>query len=161
MADTTTDYWRSCNLLLVNKLLKQLRHVGYVVEDLDASVAMFRSLFDLDDNDVRYVPPEATGGQVAFAFIALGGIELELIQPLTDAFRELTGDTKTGITHFALEVRNIEQVVDRMAAKGVGLGYITPEGIFDTGNKKIAYLDPAATGGHLIELVEQTVQAGD
>ena len=73
----------------------------------------------------------------------------------------MTGDTETGITHFALEVSDIDQVVDRMAAKGVGLGYITPDGVFDTGSKKIAYLDPAATGGHLIELVEQTAQDGD
>jgi catechol 2,3-dioxygenase-like lactoylglutathione lyase family enzyme len=140
----------------MNKLLKQLRHVGYVVDDLDASVAMFTRLFELDDDDVRYVPPEETGGQVRFAFIALGGIELELIQPLTDAFREMTGDTETGITHFALEVADIDAVVARMAEKGVGLGYITPHGVFDAGTKKIAYLDPAATGGNLIELVEIT-----
>lgn len=139
----------------MNKLLKQLRHVGYVVEDLDESVDLFRRLFELDEDDVRYVPPEETGGQVAFAFIALGGIELELIQPLTDTFRQMTGDTETGITHFALQVTDIDAVVNRMAGKGVHLGYITPNGVFDTGNKKIAYLDPKDTGGNLIELVEE------
>lgn len=138
----------------MNRLIKQLRHVGYVVEDLDASVAMFRSLFDIGDDEVRYVSPDETGGQVAFAFISLGGIELEIIQPLTDTFRQMTGDTSNGITHFALEVTDIERVVERMAGKGVRLGYITPDGIFDTGTKKIAYLDPADTGGNLIELVE-------
>ena len=138
----------------MNKLLKQLRHVGYLVENLDRSVNLFRSLFDLNENDIRYVTPEETGGQVAFAFISLGGIELELIQPLTDAFRKMIGNTEPGITHFALEVSDIEQVVERMASKGVHLGYITPHGIFDTGTKKIAYLDPEDTGGNLIELVE-------
>jgi len=138
----------------MNKLIKQLRHVGYVVEDLDASVEMFRSLFDVGDEEVRYVSPDETGGQVAFAFISLGGIELEIIQPLTDTFRKMTGDTKNGITHFALEVTDIEQVIERMAGKGVHLGYITPNGVFDTGTKKIVYLDPADTGGNLIELVE-------
>jgi len=140
----------------MNNLIKQLRHVGYVVEDLDASVAMFTRLFDLNTDDVRLVPPEDTGGQVAFGFIQLGGIELELIQPLTDAFRDMTGDTHLGISHFALEVTDIDGVIARMAEKGVGLGYITPNGIFDTGTKKIAYLDPGATGGNLIELVEVT-----
>lgn len=142
----------------MNRLIKQLRHVGYVVEDLDASVAMFRSLFDIGDDEVRYVSPDETGGQVAFAFISLGGIELEIIQPLTDTFRQMTGDTSNGITHFALEVTDIEQVVERMAGKGVRLGYITPDGIFDTGTKKIAYLDPADTGGNLIELVENKTE---
>lgn len=139
----------------MNELLKRLRHVGYVVDDLDASVDMFRQLFELDADDVHYVPPEETGGQVAFAFIALGGIELELIQPLTEAFRRMTGDTGTGITHFALQVTDIDAVVERMAQKGVRLGYITPDGVFDTGNKKIAYLNPEDTGGNLIELVEE------
>lgn len=138
----------------MNKLIKQLRHVGYVVDDLDASVAMFRSLFDIDDDEVRYVSPDETGGQVAFAFISLGGIELEIIQPLTDTFRKMTGDTANGITHFALEVTDIDEVIERLAEKGVKLGYITPNGVFDTGTKKIAYLEPADTGGNLIELVE-------
>ncbi len=75
----------------MNRLLKQLRHVGYVVEDLNASVDMFTKLFDLDGADVRYVTPDETGGQVAFAFISLGGIELEIIQPLTDGFRNGPG----------------------------------------------------------------------
>jgi catechol 2,3-dioxygenase-like lactoylglutathione lyase family enzyme len=140
----------------MHELIRQLRHVGYVVDDLDQSVSMFRRLFDLDDADIRYVSPDETGGQVAFAFIALGGIELELIQPLTDAFRKMTGEDQTGITHFALQVADIDEVVRQMAGKGVRLGYITPNGVFDTGNKKIAYLDPADTGGNLIELVEIT-----
>ncbi len=140
----------------MNRLIKQLRHVGYIVEDLDASVNTFRKLFDLDDSDIRFVPPEASGGAVAFAFIQLGGIELELIQPITDVFRQMTGDTGEGISHFALEVTDIDQVVKRMAEKGVHLGYITPNGVFDTGTKKIAYLDPVDTGGNLIELVEVT-----
>ncbi len=140
----------------MNKLIKQLRHVGYIVEDLDAAVDTFTRLFDLEDSDIRFVPPEASGGAVAFAFIQLGGIELELIQPITDVFRKMTGDTSEGISHFALEVTDIEQVVERMGEKGVHLGYITPNGVFDTGTKKIAYLDPADTGGNLIELVELT-----
>jgi methylmalonyl-CoA epimerase len=140
----------------MNRLLKQLRHVGYVVEDLDSSVEMFRKLFDLDEADIRYVTPDETGGQVAFAFISLGGIELEIIQPLTDTFRQMTGDNRQGITHFALEVSDIEQVLARMEKKGVRLGYITPDGVFDTGTKKIAYLNPQDTGGNLIELVEVT-----
>ena len=142
-------------------MMKRLRHVGYVVDDLDESVSMFRNLFDLTDDDVRYVSPDETGGQVAFAFISLGGIELEIIQPLTDAFREMTGDTENGITHFALEVTDIDRVISGMVAKGVNLGYITPNGVFDTGTKKIAYLDPNDTGGNLIELVEVTGPESD
>lgn len=140
----------------MNRMMKRLRHVGYVVDDLDESVDMFRNLFDLADDDVRYVSPDETGGQVAFAFLSLGGIELEIIQPLTDTFREMTGEAENGITHFALEVTDIDKVIAGMATKGVRLGYITPNGVFDTGTKKIAYLDPRDTGGNLIELVEVT-----
>ena len=41
--------------------------------------------------------------------------------------------------------------------KGFRLGYITKQGIFDNGRSKVAYLEPADTDGHLIELVEPTV----
>jgi methylmalonyl-CoA/ethylmalonyl-CoA epimerase len=141
-------------LMDMNELIIKLRHVGYIVKDIDKSVSMFKKLFDLKDDDIRMMHPDDTGGAGAFAFVPVGGTELELIQPISDYFKEMTGDMAEGINHIAVQVKDVEQAVKEMEKKGVHLGYITKDGIFDTGKTKIAYLDPKDTDGIFIELVE-------
>ena len=138
----------------MKEMITKIRHVGYIVKDMDKSVSMFKELFDLQDEDIRMMTADDTGGAGAFAFISVGGIELELIQPLSDYFKEMTGDEAEGINHIAFQVKDVERAVKAMEEKGIHLGYITKEGIFDTGKTKIAYLDPKDTDGNLIELVE-------
>ena len=139
----------------MNEVITKLRHVGYIVKDMDKSVSMFKKLFDLKDDDIRMMTPDDTGGAGAFAFVPAGGIEPELIQPISDYFKEMTDGMAEGINHIAFQVKDVEQAVKEMEKKGVHLGYITKEGIFDTGKTKIAYLDPKDTDGIFIELVEE------
>ncbi len=138
----------------MDDMVTKLRHIGYIVKDMDKTVGTFKKLFDLKEDDIRMLTADDTGGAGAFAFIPLGGTELELIQPISDYFKEMTGDPPEGINHIALQVKDVEKAVKIMEERGVHLGYITRDGIFDTGRTKIAYLDPKDTDGILIELVE-------
>jgi len=138
----------------MDEMITKLRHVGYIVKDMDRSVKVFKKLFDVKDEDIRMLTADDTGGAGAFAFIPVGGTELELIQPISDFFKEMTGDPPEGINHIAFQVKDVEKAVKIMEGKGVHLGYITKDGIFDTGGTKIAYLDPKDTDGILIELIE-------
>lgn len=138
----------------INEKIKQLRHVGYFVDDMDASLEMFRRLFDVRDEDIRVMTAEETAGTGVFGFVNVGGIELELIQLLSDDVKAMCGNPQAGISHVAFQVENIEAVVETMAERGFRLGYITKNGIFDNGRSKVAYLAPEDTEGHLIELVE-------
>ena len=138
-----------------------LRHVGYFVEDMDVSLDMFKRLFDVGDEDIRLMTAEETGGTGVFGFVSIGGVELELIQLISDDIKKITGDTSPGINHVAFQVENIEAVVTAMEKKGFRLGYITKNGIFDTGKTKVAYLEPLDTDGHLIELVEVKAEGAD
>jgi catechol 2,3-dioxygenase-like lactoylglutathione lyase family enzyme len=138
-----------------------LRHVGYFVEDMDVSLDMFKRLFDVGDDDIRLMTAEETGGTGVFGFVSIGGVELELIQLISDDIKKITGDTSPGINHVAFQVENIEAVVTAMEKKGFRLGYITKNGIFDTGKTKVAYLEPLDTDGHLIELVEVKAEGAD
>lgn len=132
----------------------RLRHVGYFVEDMDASLKMFKRIFDIKEDEIRIMTAEETGGTGIFGFISIGGVELELIQLISDDIKAMTDDPSPGINHVAFQVEDIEAVIETMEKKGFPLGYITKNGIFDTGKTKVAYLDPAETDGHLIELVE-------
>ncbi len=134
--------------------IKGVKHVGYFVTDLEATLAMFRRMFDLTDDDLRVMSADQTAGTGEFGFVNLGATELELIQLIGDQARQLCGDPPPGISHIAIQVEDIEAVVEAMAQRGFRLGYITKHGIFDNGRAKVAYLEPADTQGHLIELVE-------
>ena len=138
----------------MDEMITKLRHVGYIVKDMDRSVNVFKKLFDVKDENIRMLTVDDTGGAGAFTFIPVGGTELELIQPISDYFKEMTGDPPEGINHIAFQVKDVEKAVKIMEGKGVHLGYITKDGIFDTGGTKIAYLDPKDTDGILIELIE-------
>ena len=140
----------------ISDKIKNLRHVGYFVDDVDAALAMFRRMFDLEDEDIRVMTAEETAGTGVFGFVNVGGMELELIQLLSDDVKAMCGNPQAGISHVAFQVEDIEAVVDAMAKKGFRLGYITKNGIFDNGRSKVAYLAPEDTDGHLIELVEPT-----
>ncbi len=138
----------------MDEMITKLRHVGYIVKDMDKSVNLFKKLFDVQDEDIRKLTADDTGGAGAFSFISVGGTELELIQPISDYFKEMTGDPPEGINHIAFQVKDVEKAVKTMEEKGIHLGYITKDGIFDTGGTKLAYLDPRDTDGILIELIE-------
>lgn len=143
--------------MTINTKIKQLRHVGYFVDNMDATLDIFRRLFDVPDKDIRIMTTEETAGTGTFGFVTVGDTELELIQLESEPVKEMCGNPAPGISHVAFEVENIEAVVETLQERGFRLGYITKNGIFDNGKSKVAYLEPEDTDGHLIELVELTV----
>jgi len=84
----------------------------------------------------------------------VGGINLELIQPLSKQFKEMLGNPVEGINHIAFTVKDIDEAVRLMSKKGIRLGHVTKDGILDMGRSKVAYFNPEDTGGILIEFVE-------
>ena len=135
-----------------------LQHVGHIVDDLDRAIGAFRRLYGLDDDAVRRVPEKADGSEPAlFAFVTVGDTEFELIEPrTTEAKKQLDASPRggAGINHVAWRVSDIEACMRLLAKAGIGPGHVTPAGPVDTGRSKMVYLDPADTGGLLVELVE-------
>ena len=139
----------------ISDMVLKVRHLGVYVEDIDASVALYKKLYDIADDDVRMMPPpENKDPESRFAFIPLGGMEFELIQPISERFKALVGNPRPGINHIAFVVTDLEKAVERMQAKGVRLGHVTKDGILDMQRSRVAYFNPADTGGILIEFVE-------
>ena len=81
-------------------------------------------------------------------------MELELIQPISDRFKNFIGNPSHGLNHIAYVVEDIEEAVRHLQEKGIDLGHVTKDGILDMGRSRVAYLDPKTTSGILIELVE-------
>ena len=67
----------------MSEMITKIRHIGIIVKDAEKSVELFKNLFDLNDDEVKVVPPSVTKNESVFAFVPTGGIELELIQPIS------------------------------------------------------------------------------
>ena len=138
----------------MDEMITRIRHIGIIVKDIAEAIAPFKKLLDLKDEDIYIMPPFGTEAESRFAFIPVGGIELELIQPISERFKKFTGNQPEGLNHIAYVVQDIEEAVSHLQEKGIRLGHVTRNGILDMGRSKVAYFDPETTGGMLIELVE-------
>ena len=133
-----------------------LMHIGHVVESIETALADFSRVYGLTDDDIRLLP-DFEGAPTRFAFVRVGGVEYELIEPVSDDFRAILLGVKSGeggINHVAYRVDDIDLALSDLAAVGIRPGYVTPGGVVDTGRTRIAYLNPEDTGALLIELVE-------
>jgi len=134
---------------------RSFRHVGYIVRDLKQSVADFQRLFDLQDEDIRIIPPFELPADTRFAFFHADGLTFELIEPISEHFKNILFNSGVGINHICFTVDDIETAVNNMAAKGIHPGHVTPNGIITMPHQKMVYFDPEDTGGVLIEYIEE------
>ncbi len=132
-------------------------HVGFVVADLEEALAQAAHLYGLSASDIER--PEEAAGEVLsrFAFFSVGGLQFEYIQPCSPEFRaQMLGGAcgAGGINHLAWRVRDIDQCMRLMSARGIRPGYVTPGGVIAIGERRMVYLDPNTTGGLLVELIQ-------
>ena len=137
------------------KPTRSFRHIGYIVRDLQQSVADFQRLFDLQDEDIRIIPPFELPTDPRFAFFHADGLTFELIEPISEHFKNILFNSGVGINHICFTVDDIEATVNEMAAKGIRPGHVTPNGIITMPHQKMVYFDPKDTGGVLIEYIEE------
>jgi len=141
----------------LNDHIVGLAHIGHIVDDLKAAIASFQHIYGVGDDAVFVTPPFDVTTETRFAFIDVGATKFELIEPISDHFKDLLLNAPSGgggINHVAYEVRDIESALVSLKAISIHPGYVTPDGIVDLGHKKMVYLDPATTGGIYIELIE-------
>ena len=132
-------------------------HVGFVVPDLEQAVDNAARVYGLDAGDFRYEPPPGVEAPTRFAFFTVGGLEFEYIEPTAEPFRTMLLDAPSGgagINHVAWQVSDIDGAVAALSEQGIRPGHVTPGGVISIGSRRMVYLDPATTGGLVIELLE-------
>lgn len=133
---------------------RSFRHIGYIVRDLKQSVADFQHLFDLQEKDFRIIPPFDLPADTRFAFFHADDLSVELIEPISDKFKEILFNSGIGINHICFTVDNIEEAFAEMTRKGIRPGHVTPNGILTMPHQKMVYFNPKDTGGFLIEYIQ-------
>ena len=89
------------------------------------------------------------------SFFMAGESKIELLEA-TDpdsAIAKFIEKRGEGIHHIAFDVENIEEAMERMAAKGYRI--INPEPKKGADNKMVCFLHPKSTNGVLVELCQE------
>jgi methylmalonyl-CoA/ethylmalonyl-CoA epimerase len=126
----------------------RLEHVAIAVADLDSAAAVYTAILGLPPSGQEVVESE----QVRVAFFQVGGARLELLEATRPdspigRFLERRGP---GLHHIALEVDDIEAAIARCRAAGLQTAGEAPRP--GAGGRRVAFLQPTATSGVLLEL---------
>jgi methylmalonyl-CoA/ethylmalonyl-CoA epimerase len=113
--------------------LKRMVQIGIVVADRDHTTRLLTSLFGMGPFRLVEWPnrPEAKYYyrgveehiRLKQAFVQLGDVEVELIQPLEgrNAYKDFLDETGGGIHHVLFEVADIDPALDELAKSGVNV----------------------------------------
>lgn len=131
--------------------IKRINHLGIVPKDLEQAKKFFNEILNLKHEGGEIV----TEQKVAVEFLRCESTRLELLSP-TDTESPIAKflDTRgAGIQHIALEVDNIDSWIEYLKKNNIRL--IDEKPRYGAHNTKIVFVHPHATGGVLVELVEE------
>lgn len=128
--------------------VKRIEHIAIAAPSLAKSIALFRDAFGID---MEY---EETIGSIRLAMLPVGETYIELLEGAAegDPVRQQLAEKGPGLWHICMEVEDIDGALAELKAKGIKLRDEAPKP--GHGGSRIAFLDPASTGGVLIELAE-------
>jgi methylmalonyl-CoA/ethylmalonyl-CoA epimerase len=141
--------------------LKRLVQIGIVVADRDQTTKLLTSLFGIGPFRLVEWPDRAESKyyyrgveeqiRIKQAFIQLGDVEVELIQPLegNNGYQHFLDQTGGGIHHILFEVNDIDPVLEELAKAGVS---VLQAGTGIRPGTRWALLDTQKMLGFLIEL---------
>lgn len=128
----------------------RIHHVGVVVRNADAAAGTYLAGLGLDALAV-----EDFHGEARVAILRAGETMLHLIQPLREdtPWAAVLRHRGEGAHHVALEVVDLPAAIAALTVSGTR--FLNPCPRRDAGDVLSVYVDPATTGGTLIELVQQ------
>ncbi|HYY54838.1 MAG TPA: methylmalonyl-CoA epimerase [Candidatus Dormibacteraeota bacterium] len=131
--------------------VRELHHVAVVVKDVDAELAFYRDTLGLAVRSLEDVPEQ----RVRIAFIPIGDVLLELVQP-TDAesgvARFLEERGRSTLHHVCFAVDALGRTLEELAGDGVELIDRAPR---RGAEGDVAFLHPRAANGVLVELIDR------
>ena len=129
---------------------RHINHVAIVVKDAAETLRFYRETFGVSNAEIEEVSDQG----VMASLVAVGGTNLELIQPVRPdtgvaRFLESRGEA---LHHVCFEVENLQGTLDSLKSSGARLIDESPrEGLAGM----IAFIHPKSTRGVLVELVDK------
>lgn len=132
-------------------MTRELHHVAVVVADIEPALGFWRDRLGLAVREVREVPEQ----RVRIAFLELGPVLLELVQPLdpdSGVARFLAERGPSALHHVCLTSDGLRQELAELAAAGVEVVDAAPR---RGAHGQVAFLHPRAADGVLVELIDR------
>jgi len=131
-------------------MLKKIHHIGIIARDADSALKPYVDGLQLQPSHSEVLK----GAGVKIAFLPVGEVELELIEPLGDTgtLAEFLAQTGGGIHHICFEVEDIDGAI--VYLKGLHYQLIDQEPRQGNRGSRIAFLRPEQFGGVNIELCQ-------
>lgn len=129
---------------------KKISHIGIAVKNLDEAIQFYKKL-GLEVEGIEVIESQ----KVKVAFIPVGNVRLELLEPTSEdsTVAKFLVKKGEGIHHLALGTENLEERLQEIEKKGIKLIDKTPRK--GAHNTNIAFLHPKSTYGVLLELCEE------
>jgi methylmalonyl-CoA/ethylmalonyl-CoA epimerase len=131
-------------------VFESVDHIGVAVDDLDASIELYRELFEMPLEHRETVVEQG----VEAALLGVGDSHVELLAPLADdtPVGKFLAKRGPGIHHAAYRCQDVATALELCKQRGLRVIDASPRrGIRGS---LVAFLHPAATGGVLTELVQ-------
>ena len=130
--------------------IKKIDHVAIAVSDIDSVLGKYKDLLGVDATVREVVASQKTEA----ALLPIGETSIELISPKgNEGLAKFLEKKGPGLHHIAVEVEGIETALTFLKSIGVPLIDETPR--IGARGHKVAFVHPKATGGVLVELVEE------
>ena len=131
-------------------MLGRIDHIGVAVEDLDASLRLYRDKLGMREQHRETVEEQG----VEAVLLEIGEGHVELLSPLgpETAVGRFLERNRPGMHPVAYQTDDVESALERVRAAGLRLIDESPR--VGIRGSRVAFLHPKATGGVLTELVQ-------
>lgn len=129
----------------------RIDQVAIAVEDLDRALEFFRRAFGLEAQHREVV--ESDGVEEAMLWVGDTAIQLLEATREDSPIARFIARRGPGLHHIGLAVRDLRAALDHLKAEGIQL--IDEEPRPGGGGHLVAFVHPKATGGVLVELIEE------
>ena len=133
-------------------MIVRIDHIGVAVNSLEEALKLYTDALGFKAEDIEVETVEEQKAKAAI--IHIGESRIELLES-TDSEGPIAKHIEKrgeGMHHLALEVSNIQGMLEALKEKGVPL--INTEPVIGAGGSRGAFLHPSGTTKVLIELVE-------
>lgn len=131
-------------------MLERIHHLGYAVEDLEASRRFYESMFGVRTGE----PEEVEEQGIVASMFRVGESRVELVQPTRpdSPVGKFLAKRGEGFHHVAFGVDDIQTALGRLKESGVEL--IDEEPRVGVAGSRMAFVHPRGAFGVLTELVQ-------
>ncbi|MFW6216812.1 MAG: methylmalonyl-CoA epimerase, partial [Desulfohalobiaceae bacterium] len=128
-------------------MLEKIDHLGIAVNSLQEARQFYEGALGLSCEKVEEVPSQ----KVRTAFYELGGVHIELLEPMDEEspVAKFLAKNGPGVHHVAYAVDDVQAQLEQ--AQQAGCKLINQEPVPGAGGKQVAFLHPKSSFGVLTE----------